>query len=194
MKQSFEKLYEKALLAAQGQTVLHWQKSRAFHPHLGHGGPDTDVTMRTTGVQFTAFAWRGGYLILHNWTNKIVEQDRLNDKSLLVAESAAELTLRTVENRKATPSKVQGALDKLNEKLSALTANKYTIGVPLLDVIDITKEAGFWISEDDVPIISTTKGREILHIGFPGSKREMIISMSWYRMDSGRYETVAYAN
>lgn len=188
-KESFEKLYERALAASTQRghadilPVLEWKPSRSDRN-----------TLISRGHEYSASAWRGGWVVTHNWSGQIVEQDELTDSSILKAQRAAEEALRKYEATKAVPTKVDRALTRLNEALVKLTTNKYTKSIPVHDMVKVAKECGFYASEDNVPIITTYDGRDMIPVGYPGSRREIALSFTWHRMESGNYEVVAYAN
>jgi hypothetical protein len=78
-------------------------------------------------------------------------------------------------------------LRNLNHELNMLVRNTYFDNIPIDELETICAGHGFEMS--DISMLSGRSGRMSVPIG-----RGILLHFTWYRMDSGRWEIVAYAN
>ncbi len=89
--------------------------------------------------------------------------------------------------RKMTPLLTR--VKRVNEALYALPSVYYTtLGGGLSAIYDVLKQEGFEVPEVGY---SLPKPEGRLHVGIGDG---IWLSVSWYRMESGNYEVVAYVN
>ena len=87
------------------------------------------------------------------------------------------------------------ALNRLNESLSALITNRYFEHVPLADMLRMAEEEGFSLDEENTPFaLLGHEGKADIELRMSGAKKSAWLHLTWYRMPSGRFEVVAYAN
>lgn len=94
-------------------------------------------------------------------------------------------------------SVVRSALRKLNEALHQITLNRYGKHVPLDELYRAARETGFRPkSEEDTPFMLTGHdGKATVEYVHPATPRKTYyLHITWHRMPSGNFETVAYAS
>lgn len=80
------------------------------------------------------------------------------------------------------------ARNRVNERLSEMTRNRYFDGLPLTSIFGILEAEGF-----------TPENLYGIYCGATGNVHEQVgprtwFRMDWYRMESGRYEVTAYVS
>jgi len=108
------------------------------------------------------------------------------------------------------PGRDKYRIENINQKITTLTYNKYLERVPLVDIFHIIHDEGYVpLQEDDTEwsgFLVGPEGRAHIILGdsesfVMGDYGEPIyvplnlsLNITWYRMESGRYEVVAYVS
>jgi O-acetylhomoserine/O-acetylserine sulfhydrylase-like pyridoxal-dependent enzyme len=89
---------------------------------------------------------------------------------------------------------VTSRLEDLNEAISRATTNRYFASLAQIigDIVTLANDQGFLVSNLDRPM-DKDAGRLSLHLRM-GENEKRAITLTYYRMPSGRFEIVAYAN
>jgi len=113
----------------------------------------------------------------------------------LVNDGRGGLTCSEGQGKRSDPSPA-ASLRKLNDQLHTLTYNRYERHVPLGAMYDAVRRVGFdFENEEETPFALTGHdGKADVQISHPRSKRSFWLHITWHRMDSENFETVAYAN
>jgi hypothetical protein len=93
-----------------------------------------------------------------------------------------------------TAAVIRFRLGNLNEEISRATTNHYfpSLAKIIGDIVMMANNQGFLVSNLDQPM-DPGNGRLSLHLRM-GENDKHAISFAYYRMQSGRFEIVAYAN
>lgn len=86
-----------------------------------------------------------------------------------------------------SPADKKKAMKKANDALAGDIAKKYHNSIPLQNISDILEVSGFDTSKLGNGIFVGQSGRVHEPVGYG-----VYLTMTWYKMDSGRYEIVAY--
>lgn len=92
---------------------------------------------------------------------------------------------------------IQRSLRKWNEALHRITYNRYDPHIPLGEIYKAAEDAGFQIkSEEDAPfaLLGHDGKTDVEYVHPEAPKKTYYLHITWHRMTSGRFETVAYAN
>ena len=100
-------------------------------------------------------------------------------------------TTREFERQFKTKTRV----NQINRELAALTKNKYFKHVPMDEINDSIKKAGYRLPKEDY-ILTGHEGRATwpLYDYVYGEETNKILRVSWYRMPSGNFEIVTYVD
>jgi hypothetical protein len=90
------------------------------------------------------------------------------------------------------------ACKKVNAALMELTVNRYERHVPLGRVREALNALGFeLLDEEGAPwsgLLCGDEGRATFDLSYLGTPVPRVLVLSWYRMPSGNFETVAYVS
>lgn len=115
--------------------------------------------------------------------------------------SKAQILLEEIKNSSKLSSSVR---HKANKELTKLTVSKYFEKIPLKGISDILKNYGLILLQEDNTewsgLLSGNSSRATFDIGYIETKNNnqytpinnSSLVLSWYKMDSGRYEIVTY--
>jgi hypothetical protein len=115
-----------------------------------------------------------------------------------ITQSRQAINLVDVVDLQAKPVLLPPAVkSKANKLLSKMTTNVYFDSIPLEAVFKVMEQFGvIIIQEDGSPwsgFITGAQGQANFDMGWEGRPiKNASLSMSWYKMPSGRYEIVAY--
>jgi hypothetical protein len=116
---------------------------------------------------------------------------RLQEKQTRRREAARAGAAKRTE-RKPPP----GAARKANDAIYDLIHNRYFQSVPIDKLYEAVERAGFHFAPEDRDVILTGRqGRGTWDLYNAGGHRvDHVLVVQWYRMESGRYEIVAYVS
>lgn len=100
-------------------------------------------------------------------------------------------TTREFERQFKTPTRIR----QINRELAALTKNKYFKHVPMDDIEVPLKKAGYRLPKEGYILTGHEgKAKWQLFDYVYGEKTNKYLNVSWYRMDSGRFEINTYVD
>jgi hypothetical protein len=87
----------------------------------------------------------------------------------------------------------------INNRIHTATAKTYFDHIPLFTIDNILKSQGYWLIQEDGEPWSGFLCGENVNVTFDiggvlGKVRNAVLVLSWYKMESGRYEIVAYVS
>lgn len=100
-------------------------------------------------------------------------------------------TTREFERQFKTKTRIK----QINKELYALTSNKYFKHVPMDEISDSLRKAGYKLPEEGY-ILTGHDGKATwpLYDYVYGEETKHILKVTWHRMDSGRFEIVTYVD
>ena len=109
-------------------------------------------------------------------------------KALSQRSAATSLDFIDTHGKRLEKNELKRNLKKVNDTLFDMNHNKYWDGIPVKEIKEILEKYKF-----------DTNNLDGIYTGAEGSIHEPVgfnkyIKMTWYKMESGKYEIVAYVN
>lgn len=106
---------------------------------------------------------------------------------------------RDIDNALRKPSKggVARAAKKANDAIFDFITNKYFQAIPLTEIFAIVERAGLNLDDEEQQcILCGRDGTSDWQLYDPATGKEVDhkLVMTWHKMESGRYEVVAYVS
>lgn len=83
---------------------------------------------------------------------------------------------------------------KINKEIGKLTYNRYHEKIPLDELFSILEKRGVTVIDEEGNPWSGFLCGESGHCTFDTTDRKLFLALSWYKMQSGKFEIVAYVS